>query len=52
MHLAGHITLPIKDAVTFRDVLDCKIDLSLKKAAGGVYRPAIALAAVGRAISS
>lgn len=55
MRLARHETLPHKDAVTFRDVLDRKIDLDLKRAyaaAGRACRPAIALAAVGRAISS
>lgn len=55
MRLAMHITLPIEDAVTFRDVLDRKIDLDLKRAylaAGGACRPAVALAAVGKAISS
>lgn len=55
MRLARHVTLPLEDAVTFRDVLDRKIDTDLKRAylsAGGACRPAIALAAVGRAISS
>lgn len=54
MRLARHVTLPIEDAVTFRDVMDRKIDLDLKKAysaAGGACRPAITLAAVGRAIT-
>lgn len=55
MRLARHVTLPIEDAVTFKDVLDRKIDLDLKRtylSAGGACRPAIALAAVGKAISS
>ena len=55
MRLARHVTLPIEDAVTFRDVLDRKIDLELKKAyssAGGACRPAITTAAVAKAISA
>lgn len=56
MRLARHVTLPIADAVTFNDLLNRKIDLDLKKslftAARGVCRPAIALVAVGRAITS
>ena len=55
MRLARHVTLPIEDAVSFRDVLDRKIDLELKKAystAGGACRPAITTAAVARAIST
>lgn len=55
MRLARHVTLPIEDAVTFRDVLDRKVDTDLKRAylfAGGACRPAVALAAVGKAISS
>ena len=54
MRLARHVTLPIEDAVSFKDVLDRKIDLELKKAystAGGACRPAIATAAVAKAIS-
>lgn len=55
MCLVRNITLPIEDAVTFRDVLDRKIDLDLKKAyctAGGASKPAVAAAAaVGQAIS-
>lgn len=43
MRLARHVTLPIEDAVTFRDVLDRKIDLNRAySAAGGTCRPAIA----------
>lgn len=55
MRLARHVTLPIEDTLTLRDVLDRKTDLDLKRAqsaAGGTCRPAIALAAVGRVISS
>ncbi|XP_040211990.1 uncharacterized protein LOC120943017 isoform X2 [Rana temporaria] len=55
MRLARHVTLPIEDAVSFRDVLDHKIDLELKKAystAGGACRPAIATAAVARGNST
>lgn len=47
--------MPIEDVVTFRDLLDQKIDLDFKKAysaTGGARRPAITLAAVGRAINS
>ncbi|XP_077306678.1 ubiquitin-conjugating enzyme E2 U isoform X2 [Lithobates pipiens] len=54
MRLARHVTLPIEDAVSFKDVLDRKMDLELKKAysmAGGSCRPAITTAAVARAIS-
>lgn len=54
MRLARHVTLPIEDAVSFRDVLDRKLDLELKKAystAGGPCRPAITTAAVAKAIS-
>lgn len=54
MRLARHVTLPIEDAVSFRDVLDQKLDLELKKAystAGGTCRPAITTAAVAKAIS-
>lgn len=32
MRLARHVTLPLEDAVTFRDVLDRKIDTDLKRA--------------------
>lgn len=32
MHLAWHVTLPMEYAVTFKDDLDCKMDLDLKKA--------------------
>lgn len=44
MCLARHVTLPIEDAVTFKDVLDRRIDLDLKRA--------YLSADVGRAISS
>lgn len=54
MRLARHVTLPIEDEVAFRDVLVRKIDLDLKKRAYSATeyacRPAIALAAVGKAI--
>lgn len=55
MHLARYVTLTIEDSVTFRDVLDRKINLDLKRAysaVGGTCREAIALAAVGRDIFS
>lgn len=55
MRLARHVTLPIEDAVTFRDVLDRKVDTDLKRVyliAGGACRSAVTLAAVGKAISS
>lgn len=53
MRLARHVTLPMEDAVSFRDPLERKVDLDLKRAysaAGGACRPAIALASVSRAI--
>lgn len=55
MRLARHVTLPIEDVLTFRDFLVWRIDLDLKKAysaAKGACRPAVTLAAVGRAITS
>lgn len=55
MHLARHVTLLMGDAATFPEVLDRKIDFDLKRAytaAGGACRAAIALTAVGKAVSS
>lgn len=52
MRLARNTTLPLEDAVSFRDVLDRKIDSDLKKAyqaAGGACKPAVALTSVSRA---
>lgn len=53
MRLARHVTLPLEDAVSFRDVLDRKIDQDLKRSfslAGWAARPAMALASVSKAL--
>lgn len=47
MRLAKHVTLPMEDAVTFKDVLDRRTDQDLKKIflmAGGARKSTIALA--------
>lgn len=52
MRLARNTTLPLEDAVSFRDVLDRRIDSDLKKsyqAAGGACKPAVALTSISRA---
>lgn len=45
MLLARHVTLPLDDAVSFKDVLDRRVDVDLKKIytlAGGACRPSMA----------
>lgn len=52
MRLARNSTLPLEDAVSFKDVLDRRIDSDLKKtyqAAGGACKPAVALTSISRA---
>lgn len=51
MRLARNITLPLEDAVSFRDVLDHRIDSDLKKvyqATGGACKPAVAWYSISR----
>lgn len=53
VRLAKNITLLMEDSASFRDPLDRKIDLDLKKAyqlAGGACRPAVALTSVSNVI--
>lgn len=55
MRLARHVTLPLEDAAFFRDVLERRIDLDLKRTfslAGVASRPAMALASVSKALES
>ncbi|XP_073485058.1 LOW QUALITY PROTEIN: uncharacterized protein [Aquarana catesbeiana] len=55
MHLAKHVTLPLEDAVSFRDGLERRIDQDLKKIyglAGTACKPALALAAMSKAIEA
>lgn len=52
MSLAKNTTLPLEDAVSFRDVLDHRINSDLKKAyqgAEGACKPEMALTTVSRA---
>ncbi|XP_068127183.1 uncharacterized protein [Hyperolius riggenbachi] len=51
--LAKYVTLPIKDAITFRDTMELKIDMDLRKmytGSGGACKLAIALTSVGKAV--
>lgn len=55
MRLARHVTLPLEDAVSFRDVLERRIDVDLKRIfslAGVASRPAMAMASVSKALES
>ena len=51
--LAKHVTLPLDDAVSFKDPLDRKIDLDLKRifvTAGAACKPVMALATMSKAM--
>lgn len=53
VRLAKNITLPMEDSASFKDPLDRRIDLDLKRsylAAGAACKPAIALTSVSNAI--
>lgn len=55
MRLARHVTLPMKDVVTFNYVRDCKLDVDLKQvqaASGDACRAAVTLEEDGRVITS
>ncbi|XP_068103104.1 uncharacterized protein [Hyperolius riggenbachi] len=52
MKLARNVTLPLEDAVSFRDLMDRQIDMELKRtylAAGEAAKPVIALSSVAKA---
>ena len=52
MRLAKNTTLPLEDAVSFKDTLDRRIDTDLKRiyqATGGACKPAVALSSISRA---
>lgn len=53
MRLVKHVTLPLEDTVSFKDVLDRRIDADLKRVyltAGMACKPALALAALSKAM--
>lgn len=53
VRLAKNVTLPMEDSTSFKDPLDRKMDLNLKKAyqmAGNACKPAIALTSVSNAL--
>lgn len=53
MWLARHVTLPIEDAVTFKDVLDRRVDHDFKCVflmAGAASKPVLAWASVSKAV--
>lgn len=55
MRLTKHVTLPLEDAVSFKDGLERKIDLDLKRIyglAGMACKPALALAAMSKAMEA
>lgn len=51
--LARHITLPLEETVSFKDSMEQKADLKLKKiftTAGVSCRPAVALTSIARVV--
>ncbi|XP_040186348.1 uncharacterized protein LOC120936046 [Rana temporaria] len=55
VRLAKNVTLPMEDSTSFKDPIDRRIDLELKRsylAAGAACKPAIALTSVSNAIRS
>lgn len=55
MRLARHVTLPMDDAVSFKDPLDRRMDADIKRAytaAGNTCRPVLALTSLAKAISA
>lgn len=53
MRLVKHVTLPLEDTVSFKDVLDRRIDADLRRVyltAGMACKPALALAALSKAM--
>ncbi|KAM5191381.1 uncharacterized protein ACMZJ9_008764 [Mantella aurantiaca] len=55
LQLAKHVTLPLEDTVSFKDILDRKIESDLKKkktylTAGAACKPALALTSVSKAL--
>lgn len=55
MRLARHVTLPMDVAVSFKEPLDRRMDLDMKKAyiaAGSACRPVLALTSLAKAITS
>lgn len=55
MRLVRYVTLPLEDTVSFKDPLERRIDADLKRiylTAGTVCKPALALAAVSKALEA
>lgn len=53
VRLAKNVTLPMEDSAFFKDIMDRKIDLDLKKAyqaAGAACRPDVALTSVASSL--